>query len=496
MDQTNIFEFIYPKYHLTKPIRLIEMFSGYGSQALALKYLGVPFEHWKICEWNYKSFQAYRQLHMTDDTTDYSKDMSKEDLIEYLASKNISADWNKPMKKEQIKRLGEDKLREIYNNIQATHNLVDISQVHGNDLEIINPDQYTYIMTYSFPCQDLSLAGLRQGMNRGEETRSGLLWEVERILHELQTGGNLPDILLMENVPQVHGAGNEENFRQWQLILERMGYSNYWQDLIATDYGIPQIRNRCFMVSIKGEYCYNFPSPIPLKKKLKNLLEKEVDEKYYLSEQFLNYCVRNDEKQREKGNGFRFEPVNVNCADTPKVLHANTAVKMHDNFISYPKVVGGVGEMKSNNNTQYYMQDRIYEGDAAVAIPANESFQPYYATQAKVLGNLSGGKWDKTYESARRVYDPERVSPSICTHGGGNQEEKFLMNDLRIRKLTPAECFRLMGVKDEDSDKLAELSNSTKYHLAGDSIVTTVLMAIFGELLEVEWKGKVNNLHG
>lgn len=286
MDQTNIFEFIYPKYHCTKPIRLIELFAGYGSQALALKYLGVPFEHWKICEWNYKSFHAYKLLHSSDDT-DYSKGLSKDELVEYLAKKGVSADWNKPMKLEQIKRLGEGSLREIYNNIQATHNLVDISQVHGNDLEIINPDQYTYIMTYSFPCQDLSLAGLRQGMNRGEETRSGLLWEVERILHELRDEGNLPDILLMENVPQVHGAGNEENFREWQLVLERMGYSNYWQDLIATDYGIPQIRNRTFMISIKGEYCYNFPSPIPLGKRLKDLLEKEVDDKYYLSERAI-----------------------------------------------------------------------------------------------------------------------------------------------------------------------------------------------------------------
>lgn len=287
MDQTNIFEFIYPKIHITKPIRLIEMFAGYGSQALALKYLGVPFEHWKICEWNYKSFQAYRQLHMTDDNTDYSKGLSKEEMVDYLFSKGISADWNKPMKLEQIKRLGEDKLREIYSNIQATHNLVDISQVHANDIEIINPDQYTYIMTYSFPCQDLSLAGLRQGMSRGEETRSGLLWQVERILLELQEQKVLPDILLMENVPQVHGAGNEENFREWQLILERMGYSNYWQDLIATDYGIPQIRNRCFMVSILGEYSYNFPLPIKLTKRLKDLLENEVDESFYLSERAI-----------------------------------------------------------------------------------------------------------------------------------------------------------------------------------------------------------------
>ena len=212
----------------------------------------------------------------------------KDEIVEYLANKGVSADWNKPMKLEQIKRLGEDKLREIYNNIQATHNLVDISQVHGDDLDISEPDHYTYIMTYSFPCQDLSLAGLRKGMEKGSSTRSGLLWEVERILNELKAEGHLPDVLLMENVPQVHGLGNEEHFREWQLALEKMGYSNYWQDLIATDYGIPQIRNRCFMVSMLGEYNYNFPLAIPLKWRLKDLLEKEVDEKYYLSERAIN----------------------------------------------------------------------------------------------------------------------------------------------------------------------------------------------------------------
>lgn len=175
-----------------------------------------------------------------------------------------------------------------------------------------------------------------------------------------------------------------------------------------------------------------------------------------------------------------------------------------------PKVVGGIGEMKSNNNTQYYMQNRIYEGDAAVTVPANESFQPYYTTDAKVLGNLSREKGAKRLFNiygenrgtgyAGNVWGKEYNAPSLTTMGGGNRQPMINggtdMNDLRIRKLTPRECFRLMGVKDEDVDKLSNMSNSTLYHLAGDSIVTTVLMAIFGELLEVEWKGKVNNLHG
>lgn len=225
--QTTIFDFLYPKYKIKKPIRLIELFAGYGSQALALKYLGVNFEHWKTCEWAVKSIQAYKDIHFADDNEDYSDFIPKEDLVEILYKLGISSNYNEPMKKEQIKRLSEDKLRTIYNNIIATNNLVNIQQVKGKDLEITDNDKYDYILTYSFPCQDLSLAGKGKGMS-DTSTRSGMLWEVERILSECE---ELPQILLMENVPQVHSEDNMKDFYKWQLRLEELGYKNYWQDL-------------------------------------------------------------------------------------------------------------------------------------------------------------------------------------------------------------------------------------------------------------------------
>lgn len=126
---------------------------GYGSQALALKYLGIPFEHWKICEWAVKSIQAYKDIHFTDDNIDYSKDLSIEEIKDYLFNKDISSNYNEPMSMEQINRLNEKQARTIYNNIQATHNLVNIQQVKGVDLEIRDTDKFDYIMTYSFPCQ-------------------------------------------------------------------------------------------------------------------------------------------------------------------------------------------------------------------------------------------------------------------------------------------------------------------------------------------------------
>ena len=296
-EQMNIFECLYQPFKTNKKIRLIELFAGYGSQALALKYLGVPFEHWKICEWNYKSIQAYKDIHMPDDHKDYSALFTKDVIIRCLANMGISSNWNEPMKYEQIKRLNESKLREIYNNIQSTHNLVDVSKIHANDLEIINKDQYTYILTYSFPCQDLSLAGRREGMDRGSDTRSGLLWEVERILQECKEDNCLPDVLLMENVPQVHGTENARNWREWLTELERLGYQSYWEDMIATDYGIPQIRNRTFCVSLLGEYAYSFPQPIELEKRLKDMLENSVDEKYYLSDRAIKGMTLTNFKQ-------------------------------------------------------------------------------------------------------------------------------------------------------------------------------------------------------
>lgn len=270
-----------------KPIRLIELFGGYGSQALALKYLGVDFEHWKLCEWAIHSIDAYKSIHFTNDNTDYSEIWDKEDLIEFLYNKGISSNWNEPMKENSIKRKSEQDLRKIFNNCKATHNLINIQQVHAKDLEIVDRDSYNYVATYSFPCQDLSLAGKGAGMEKGSGTRSGMLWEVERILEECEE--NLPQILLMENVPQVVGKKNKEHFDKWVEFLKSKGYTNKWCMLNAKEVGypepIPQNRNRCFMVSVLDpKQDIVFPEKTDRKLVLKDLLESDVDEKYYLSD--------------------------------------------------------------------------------------------------------------------------------------------------------------------------------------------------------------------
>ena len=291
--QSDIFNIIYDNYRINneKPIRLIELFSGYGSQALALKYMGIPFEHWKICEWAVNSIIAYASVHrneLPEYGNDFCGDLTREQIAKELYSMGVSVDYSKPASLEQLKRMNEDKLRLCYNSIMWSNNLVDISRTNGKDLHIEREREH--LLTYSFPCQDLSLAGKGAGMEKGTGTRSGLLWEVERILSECEIK---PQILLMENVTQVHGANNDIHFKEWQLRLEEMGYKNYWQDLTATDFGIPQTRNRTFMISILGDYVYNFPKPTELKLRLKDLLENNVDEKYYLSDKMMEYVSAN-----------------------------------------------------------------------------------------------------------------------------------------------------------------------------------------------------------
>jgi len=487
MDQTSIFDIIYPKKKITKPIRLIEFFAGYGSQALALKYLGVPFEHWKICEWAVKSIQAYKDIHFTDNDTDYTiagkLGVAEEWIKEWLYKKGISSNYNEPMTKQQIDRLNKEQVKIIYNNIQATHNLVNIQQVKGKDLEIVDTDKYEYILTYSFPCQDLSLAGKGKGMS-DTSTRSGMLWEVERILTECKELGTLPQILLMENVPQVHGADNVQDFNKWQLRLEELGYKNYWQDLIATDYGIPQTRNRCFMISILGDYSYTFPKPIKLEKKLKDLLENNVDEKYFLSDKMMEYIVSKDDKYKVNESKL---VINRDIACSKTTREGNTRAdttdyicdELPENYNLKIKNANSKGYLEAEDGDGVDISSRMEYHRGTVQKGKTQTITTK-CDNGVVIGAYQYAKSDNFMQGKDRLQLGKEVSDTLQT----TQKEGIVYNNLRIRKLTPFECFALMGVKREDYLNCAKhQSDSSLYHLAGDSIVVNVLMAIFKELI-------------
>ena len=473
MYQTTIFDIMYPKYKITKPIRLIELFAGYGSQYLALKYLGANVKHYKICEWATKSIQAYNDLHIQD-YFDYSGDLSDDNILKVLVELGVSINYNEPATREQLKR---QDFRKIYNNIIATNNLVNIQNAKGEDFKIVDKDQYEYIMTYSFPCQDLSLAGKGKGM-ADTSTRSGMLWEVERILNELKELNQLPQILLMENVPQVHGSDNVEHFNKWQLALERLGYKSYFQDLIATDYGIPQTRNRCFMVSILGDYSYSFPKPIPLKLKLKDMLEEEVDEKYYLSDKQLTYILDGNDVALKSGRNINDRIINPQITKTISCRGAADQRADVTNFVI---------DNEENEITVKEAKLRIKNATKQGYLEATDNGGN---DRGVCVGTYQYAKSDKFMNGKDRLQLGKETSDTLQT----SPKEGICYNNLRIRKLTPRECGRLMGVKDKDiTNMLKNQSNSSAYHCFGDSIICTVLCAIFGELLNIDYKNLIES---
>lgn len=480
-------------FHLNKPIRLIEFFAGYGSQALALKELGVNFEHWRICEWAVKSIQAYKDNHFSDDTKDYSQYFTSDYIFKVLAEWGISQNYNEPLTLEQIKRLGEKECRKIYNNILATHNLVNISRVKGKDLQIEDTDNYDYVLTYSFPCQDLSKAGKGMGMAKDSGTRSGLLWEVERILDECAELGNLPKVLLMENVPDVVGSKNLPHFRDWRDKLESMGYKCYWQVLNSKDYGIPQNRERCFMISILGDYFYAFPREVKLPSKLIDILETQVDEKFYLSQKAIKG------KLETKFRVTSFEgclPQEDGCCRTlcardykdPKCvveieepiaceLRCDEGIRtFKDNIMGTLRTIDSCGDKHIIEPTlKEQLCDRLVEsGLLKAGTVINHSY----------TNGLNGKNPNSRQTLEDYIENEDGICNTLTTRPDVLGVAVENLENLRIRKLTPRECFRLMAVRDENFERRAKSqSNASLYHLAGDSIVVAVLVAILGQFV-------------
>ena len=552
------------EFRFKKPIRLIEFFAGYGSQALALKELGVKFSHWKICEWAIKSIQAYKDNHFKDENFDYSKSYSTEFIYKKLAEMGISSNYNEPLTLEQVKRLGETECRKIFNNIWITGNLVNISRVKGEDLQIYDPEHYDYILTYSFPCQDLSKAGKGKGMARDSGTRSGLLWEVERILDECAELGALPQILLMENVPDVIGTKNLPHFRDWRDKLESMGYKCYWKVLNAKDFGIPQNRERCFMISILGDYYFSFPKEIQLPHKLIDILETNVDEKYYLSDKMKKYITSEHNKYKVNPNSLvvnreigctintrvgqtRADCSDYICNDLPEnfnlkkfidklqqneepiacELRCDEGIRtFKDNIMGTLRTIEACGDKHIIEPTlKEQLCDRLVEsGLLKPGTVINHSYtnglngknpnsrqtlEDYIESENGICNCLTTrpdvlgiAVEDLTTKNKRLASMVDKIDPTktqaIDMYNQSVHEEMHtiktnvdkanmtaITQNLRIRKLTPSECFRLMGVRDKDFENIAEnQSRASLYHLAGDSIVVAVLVAILSHFVD------------
>lgn len=302
--------------------------------------------------------------------------------------------------------------------------------------DIRNIDQFPDcdICTYSFPCQSLSKTGRRDGMTKDSETESSLLWEVGRLVMSSET---LPEWLVMENVPEVASIPNQRDLRTWVRLLAQYGYSSSYGILNAVDFGIPQNRARFFMVSHLHALAPSLPAGFPLTSCLRDYLETDVDEMYFLSEHRLKGILASTERQKDRGNGFEFS-----ICDERGVSHTISTKERCRKTSTFIEVVDGDGT------------SRAYDGDG-------------YNLQFVGRGG-------------RARVQPQRscTIPALCQMAG-------VVDGTRIRRLTPRECWRLMGRTDDEYDRASAVcSKNQLYKQAGNSIVVPVLEAIFSRILK------------
>lgn len=255
-------------------LRVFEAFAGYGSQRTALRNIGVPFEVVGISEIESEVIFSYASIHTNflnlRKNIDKHVTCTRKEMVDYLESINVPLDYKTFINK--AKNLKNEKLKDMY--------LANILIKNYGDIRVIEPEKLPDfdLFTYSFPCQDISVAGYQQGLDKESGTRSSLLWECCKIIETKR-----PKYLMMENVKNLVGCNHKNNFMLFLKYLEGLGYTNSWSVLNSRNYGIPQNRERVFCISVlNGDTPFEFPKPIQLKKSMYDFLEKNVDDYYYL----------------------------------------------------------------------------------------------------------------------------------------------------------------------------------------------------------------------
>lgn len=410
--------------------KVIETFSGIGSQTQALKNIGVKHEIVNTVEWDIKAMIAYALIHHGSlDINQYDR-LTNEDVDKKIEKYNskLSYDGKSLIKEKSLGRLSYPLKKLILAAIAKTNNLVSIVKVEGEQI----PDDID-LLTYSFPCQDLSLAGYwhgnKSGIARDAENRSGMLWEIERILSEMcEANKSLPKFLLMENVPNILSKPYEKDFTSWKTNLEKMGYFNVIYSLNARDFGIPQRRKRVYMISVLA----------------KNEKQKKDVEDYFNKHNL----------EKNKLEVVRLATKKTKLEDIIKIDYSEKDYKEE-------------AEACRPNNTK--SRQKIYKNNKII-----------YDEKKLLVHDVS---------TVTTKQDRNPNSGLVVDRKEDDEKTKF-------RYLTPRECFLLMGFEEKDYEILLKnnicINKSNKLFsvaklntLAGNSIVVNVLEAIFKQVIEV-----------
>ena len=401
----------------------------------------------------------------------------------------------------------EDKIATKIKSIEFIDKLIEVFNI-----EVEKDNSYTVNNVIVHNCQDISIAGHKKGLldEEGNVTRSGLVFDALNIIKQVK-----PKYALCENVKMLTSKRFSEEFDFILDCLDKMGYNNYWKVLNAADYGIPQKRERVFIVSIRKDIDkgFSFPEPFKLTKRLKDYLEIEVDKKYYLSEKLTDFFYRNTLKQKAKGNGFTFMPVKEDEAKNiiAKTITTRAGTRMDDNYI---KTIGyyqpscheasrvldpsGIAPtIKENHGTinAIKLTELTHNVPQAFRIYDSGGLAVTLKGEAGSIGAKTGLYMVYDDYNQRMRGDQNTIGTITPNCGKSAVRNGYkLISKSDIRKLTPKECFRLMGFEDKDIDVLKEnkISDTQLYKMAGNSIVVNVLYHIFKSLLK---NGVENEIH-
>ena len=432
-QQFDIFDLMYDRFMFEKdkPIRLVELFSGIGFQRMGLELANIPYKVVGTSEIDKYAIQAYEAIH------------------------------------------GDN------------HNLGNIMDIKGKDM----PKDID-LMTYSFPCTNLSKAGQQNGM--GEETNSGLVYEVIRILDELKELDNLPKVLLMENVVDLIQAKFVKEFNSdIQKPLRDMGYTNYSFTMNARNYGVAQNRDRVFMVSILGEYNYVEPTPFKLEKRLKDYLEDDVDESYYLSDKQVGQINSWDSQQNPIDEAKDKDSNHVQCITAKSNTTMSASMVLLKEHLKIPEATIK-GYKKAYDGDGVYI-DRPHQKRGVVQSGMIQTLKTTNNDVGVVVGSYDYGSSENFMKNKSRLEPNATISRAIITSPNvGVAEAKD--TQLRIRKLTPVETGRLMGMNDKQINKqLAVVSNSQAYKQHGNGIVAHMIAYIVG-MMYYETQQELNDV--
>lgn len=453
-------------------LKVLSLFSGIGAFEVALNELEIDWKLDHYCEIDKYASQSYNCIHGTTD---------------------------------------EDNLKDVTN--------IDYSKIGDIDL-----------VTYGFPCQDISLAGNQKGFfdEDGNLTRSGLFFNAADVIRHTN-----PKFAIFENVKNLTGKKFKAEFETVLSTLDELGYNTYWKVLNAKDYGIPQNRERVFGISIRKDIDdgFDFPNGFELTKKLKDVLESNVDDKYYLSDKaimgrlhtnFNQYklernCINDKDvhptilaryegsptlykefvevkEATKKGYAEAYEGDSINL-DQPNSKTrrgrvgkqvAQTLTTSCNQGVVEPLICASRGRNPDNPSSRKIgdpTEQRIEINKNGVSNTLTTVQKDNLVIEPNFEEMLKGTNYARNFGSKGKVCKEDEICGTLqAAMGSGGGNIPLTYNNFRIRKLTPRECWRLMGFKDKYFDRVKGVSNTQLYKQAGNSIVVDVLKYIFEEL--------------